>query len=502
MGVAWSRPLFFQDEQDLMAMITLAELFPYAHLVFNIVVVLYFLMVLAVIVVVLGENRNPVKSIAWVLVLVLLPVLGVVIYLFFGRSLKGTKLISRSDLRELRRMNDFDENVTLDPDVSEDSHQLISLVNKLTEPHLFVGNDIDIFTTGQDKFETLLEDIRQAREYIHVQYFIIEGDEVGSRLIDLLMDKVREGVQVRVLYDYVGSFYTRSRVLRKMRETGIDVYPFLELTLTQFAFRLNWRNHRKIVVIDGNVGYVGGMNIANRYVTGDKNWRAWRDTHLRISGEAVTALEYSFAIDWNYTTRQLLTLPTMRYTDPPVHQDNIVQMVSSGPAGRWNNISFVFFKAITLAKRNIYIQTPYYLPSEALLKALQSAALAGVDVRLMIPRHPDSTMLRLATASYIKESMLSGIKIYLYEPTVMHAKVVIVDDEFVTTGSTNFDFRSFEHNFEFNALIYSKEFNSKMKAIFETDMQQCTRLSIGKWKQRPLIQKALESVVRLISPIL
>ena len=177
-------------------------------------------------------------------------------------------------------------------------------------------------------------------------------------------------------------------------------------------------------------------------------------------------------------------------------------MMASGPSNRWHNISFIFFKAITLAKRSIYIQTPYFLPSDALLKALQSAALAGVDVKLMIPRKPDSTMLRLATGSYIKECMLAGIKVYFYEPTVMHAKVVIVDDEFVTTGSTNFDFRSFEHNFEFNALVYSKDFNRQMKAVFEDDMQQCTRLSMGKWKQRPLIQKALESIVRLISPIL
>ena len=480
----------------------LAELFPYANLVYNIVTVLYVLMVLAVIAVVLGENRNPVKSIAWVLVLVLLPVVGLVIYLIFGRNLKGMKLISRSDLRELRRLNDFRDSDGLDYGLSDNSLQLISLVNKLSEPHLFVGNDIDVFTTGQDKFETLLRDIEAAQDYIHVQYFIIEGDEVGSRLLDLLMAKARQGVQVKVLYDYVGSFYMRPRVLKKMREAGIDVHPFLELTFTQFAFRVNWRNHRKIVIIDGRIGYVGGMNIASRYVTGDKKWKPWRDTHLRISGEAVAALQYSFAIDWNYTTRELLTSPTMRYSEPPRQPDYIVQMMSSGPSSRWHNISFVFLKAITQAKHRVYIQTPYFLPSDSLLKALQAVALAGVDVRLMIPRRPDSVMLRLATGSYIKECMQSGIKVYFYEPTVLHAKVVIVDDEFVTTGSTNFDFRSFEHNFEFNALVYSKDFNAKMKAIFEADMEQCTRLRMGKWKQRPLAIKALESIVRLMSPIL
>ena len=480
----------------------LAELFPYANVVYNILLVLYFLTVLAVIVVVLSENRNPVKSMAWVLVLVLLPVVGLIIYLIFGRSLKGMSLISRSALRELRRMNDFAYPSQATEGLSDESRQLISLVNKLAGPHLFVGNDVKVFTDGVSKMEALKRDIAAATDHIHFQYFIIEKDDVGGDLIDLLIKKAHEGVQVRVLYDYVGSFYVRPRMLKQMRAAGIEIHPFLELTLTQFAFRVNWRNHRKIVVIDGQVGYVGGMNIADRYVTGDKQWSAWRDTHLRVTGEAVTALQYSFAIDWNFTTRKLLNSPTLRYEGTPVKDDIVMQMMGSGPTNRWNNISFVFFKAITLAKHRVYVQTPYFLPSDALLKALESAALSGVDVRLMIPRKLDSEMLRLATGSYIKECLLSGIKVYYYEPTVLHAKVVIVDDEFVTTGSTNFDFRSFEHNFEFNALIYNKEFNSKMRTIFEADMEQCTRLSMSKWKQRPLMQKALESIVRLMSPIL
>ncbi len=480
----------------------LAELFPYADIVYNVLLVLYVLTVLTVIVVVLSENRNPVKSMAWVLVLVLLPVLGLVVYLIFGRSLKGMMLISRSDLRELRKLNVFPEADGLENTLSDSSRQLISLVNKLAGRHLFVGDDIEVFTTGNDKFESLKRDILAAHDYIHVQYFIIENDDVGKELIDLLIQKALEGVQVRVLYDYVGSFYMRPSVLRKMRSAGIEVHPFLELTLTQFAFRINWRNHRKIVVIDGKVGYVGGMNIAKRYVTDDKKWKAWRDTHLRIHGEAVAAMEYSFAIDWNYTTRKLITLPTMHYETPPESQDYLVQMLGSGPTSRWNNISFVFQRAISLATKRVYIQTPYFLPSEALLKTLQSAALSGVDVRLMIPLRPDSWMLRLATGSYIKQCLLSGMKIYFYKPTVMHAKVVITDDEFVTTGSTNFDFRSFEHNFEFNALIYSKEFNQKMCATFEADMNKCKRVSMSGWKKRPLVQKALESVIRLFSPIL
>ena len=483
-------------------MLLLEELFPYANVVYKVLMTLYFLSVLTVIGVVLSENRNPVKSMAWVLVLLLLPVLGLVIYLIFGRSLKGISLISRSHLRELRRMNDFWKGVDQDISLSDDSRQLISLADKLAGPHLLVGNNIDVFTSGHDKFESLKRDIIAARDYIHVQYFIIENDKTGSEFISLLMDKAREGVKVRVLYDYVGSYPFRARVLKLMRAAGIEVHPFLELTFTTFAFRLNWRNHRKIVVIDGRVGYMGGMNIADRYVIGDKKWIPWRDTHLRITGAAVAALQYTFAIVWGYTTHDLITSPTVVPDAQSPSSGYVMQMMSSGPTNRWNNISFVFLKAITLAKRCVYIQTPYFLPSDSLLKSLQSAALAGVDVRLMIPRSSDSMMLRHATGSYFKECLLSGIKIYLYEPTIIHAKVVIVDDEFVTTGSTNFDFRSFEHNFEFNALIYSKEFNQKMKDIYEADMEHCTRLLLSQWKKRPLLQKAFESVVRLISPIL
>ena len=479
----------------------LAELFPYAHVVYNVLTVLYFITVATVIGVVLSENRNPVKSMAWMLVLVLLPAVGLVIYLFVGRSLKGVSMISRSSLRQLRRQNDFPEPDVGQLELSDEAQQLISLVNTLGEPHLFMGNDIQVFTTGQDKMDAMLRDIQAATTYVHVQYFIMENDQVGNQLYNLLMEKARQGVRVRVLYDYVGSYHFSSRLLKQMRQAGVEIHPFLEVTFTQLVNRLNWRNHRKVVVIDGAVGYIGGMNIADRYVTGDKGEAPWRDTHLRICGEAVAALEYSFAIDWNFTTRKLLTEPTMRYDSAP-RQEYTVQMVASGPTSRWNNISFVFLKAIGLAKHTVYIQTPYFLPSDALLKALQSAALAGVDVRVMVPRHPDSRMLRLATGSYFKECLLSGIKIYLYEPAMLHAKAVIVDDDIVTTGSTNFDSRSFEHNFEMNALVYSRQFNRQMKDQFLADEQHSTRVVLAHWKQRPLFQKALESVVRLISPIL
>ena len=481
----------------------LAELFPYAGLVYNIIMVLYFVMVLAVIGVVLGENRNPVKSIAWVLVLVLLPILGLVIYLIFGRSLKGMKLISRSDLRDLRRLTSFTSHPEQESCLSENSRQIISLVNKLTESHTFIGNDIQTFTSGQAKFDALKRDIENAHSFIHVQYFIIEKDQVGSELIDLLIQKARQGVKVRVLYDYVGSFYVSSKALKLMRAAGIEIHPFLELSFTNVAFRINWRNHRKIVIIDGQVGYMGGMNIADRYVIGDKNWATpWRDTHLRVAGDAVAALQYSFAIDWNFMKRELIE-ESVPVVDPASISNPVgVQLVTGGPTSQWGNMAFVFQKAIENARKSIYIQTPYFLPSDSLLKALQVAALSKVDVRLMIPRKPDSFLLRYASYSYVKQCLDAGIKIYFYEPGMLHAKVVVIDDEFVTTGSTNFDFRSFEHNFEGNLLLYSKDFNQRMTRIMHDDMMQSTRISLRAWRRRSMWQKALESLTRLFGPLL
>lgn len=479
----------------------LAELFPYAHVVFKVFTILYLLASLTVIGVVISENRNPVKSMAWVLVLLLLPVAGLIIYLVFGRSLKGMKLISRSDLRELRAMNHFPEHGELPEGLTDESHQIIAMVDKLIEPHLFAGNSIDVFTSGQDKFDALKRDIAAAQDYIHIQYFIIEYDAIGKEIIGLLADKARQGVAVRVLYDYVGSHPMSARALKLMRSAGIEVHAFMQVTLANMPFRINWRNHRKVAVIDGKVGYMGGMNIADRYVTGSKKQRPWRDTHYRITGEAVSALQASFAIDWNFTTRKLLNVEAQPIARPD-GGGCLMQMANSGPASRWNNISMIFLNAISLAKRSVYLQTPYFLPSDALLQVLQSGALSGVDVRVMLPARTDSRLLQLATGSYIKECLLAGIKIYFYEPTMLHAKVLIIDDEFVTSGSTNFDFRSFEHNFEINALVYDKGFNRQMKDIFEQDMQQSARMSMGRWKRRPLVQKALESVVRLISPIL
>lgn len=482
-------------------MTVLAQAVSYSYVVFIIFTILYVLTILGLIGVVISENRNPVKSLAWVTVLILLPVLGVFLFLLFGRSLKGVRMISRRKSNKLLGDMAIGKTDIDQLGINEESKQIARLVNSIVEPHYFSGNHIEIFTSGQEKFDALKRDMLAAKEYIHLQYYIFARDKIGREIRDILVQKAQEGVKVRVIYDHIGSFLLNMSFFRKMRKAGVEAYPFLKVTIMEFANRLNWRNHRKMVIIDGKIGYIGGMNIADRYVTGSKHKLPWRDTHLRITGNALKGLQYSFAVDWNFMKRSLLTETTLTHEVPPGSPDGM-QIVSSGPTGRWNAISHVFLKAIANAKRSIYIQTPYFLPTDGLLKVLQSAALAKIDVRLMVPRTPDSRLLKYSSYSYIKECLQAGIKVYFYEHTMMHAKSVIVDDEFVTTGSTNFDFRSFEHNFECNVMVYSKQFNERMKRIFMADLKNCTRITLPHWRRRPARQRVFESLARLMSPIL
>lgn len=463
--------------------------------------VIYTFSIISVIGVILSENRNPVKSLAWVTVLVLFPLAGLIIYIFFGRSFKNKRMISRRNKRRLKKrepsIRNGGANISA---LSTESRQQILLARSLCGAMLYPGNEVEIFTNGKDKFESLLNDLRGAKEYIHLQYYIFEDDKIGCEVREILTERARAGVKVRVIYDHVGSISVKKRFFREMADAGVQVYPFFRVAFPPFGSRINWRNHRKIVIIDGKTGYIGGMNIADRYIDGGK-FTVWRDTHIRLTGPAVASLQYSFAVDWTFMGHPLLE-ESAAYTVAENPEAALVQNVPSGPMSQWSNIAHLFSKAINNAKKLVYIQTPYFLPTENLLKALQGAALSNVDVRIMIPRRSDSVLLRYASYSYILECLQAGIKFYFYEPGMLHCKTMIVDDEFSSAGSTNFDFRSFEHNFESNLFIYSKNVNERMRAIFTEDLKQCTRIRKTDWSNRPRFEKMKESVIRLLSPIL
>ena len=462
--------------------------------------ILYALTILGIIAVVLSEIRNTVKSVALVRVLLVVPVVGLVLYIVFGRNIQNKRIISRRNRRKLRRLG---AGGGTDPAKIEDAGAVMPQINlayALCGSHYYEGNDVGIFDNGQEKFDALLADIAAARSYINMQYYIIVNDNIGIRVMEALMERARAGVKVRLIYDHVGSFKLSNRYLRRLKEAGVEAYPFFKVVFPPFGTRINWRNHRKIVVIDGKVGYIGGMNVADRYVDGGKLFDVWRDLHLRVEGPAVFALQQSFAVDWNFMGQPLLEEGPLA-TAVKGHSVGM-QLVTGGPTTQWLNMTLVFQQAIARARKCIYIQTPYFIPSEGLVHALQVAALSKVDVRLMIPRRSDSDMLRWASFSYVQECLRAGIKVYLYEKGMLHSKAIIIDDDFCTVGSTNFDFRSFEHNFEANMLIYSTDFNARMKALFVRDMRDSRRVTSSAWRHRPWREKALESVMRLFSPIL
>lgn len=462
---------------------------------------IYFSIAILCIIVVISENRNPIRSLAWCIALLALPVAGVIFYFFFGRSMKGRYMLSRHNKRKLRHNFNYSSEHLRNLSIPDAEKQIIKLAYSLTQSPLTINNDIKIFTDGREKFASLISDLENAVSSIYIQYYIFADDELGTLISDILIRKAREGLTVKVIYDHVGSFGSSSRFFRKMRDNGVDTHPFFRVTFPQLANRINWRNHRKIVIIDNQTGYIGGMNIADRYLKGQKDGSAWRDTHFRIKGDIVRSLIYSFAVDWYFLKTPDILIP-LASPDSHIRNNCAMQLITSGPIDRWNNLSLCFLKAITSARRSIYIQTPYFLPTDTLLNALEAAALAGIDVRVMIPRKTDSYLLQLATFSYVTRCLKAGIKVYTFEPGMLHAKSMTVDMDFATAGSSNFDFRSFENNFEANLLIYDKEVNRRMRDIFFSDIRQCTKLKYSEWKKRPIPQRALESIVRLFAPIL
>ncbi len=470
--------------------------------VYPVLFLLYAATIVSCIAVVLSEKRNPIKSLAWVIALLFLPVIGLIIYLFFGRSLKSIHMISRHNKRKLlSKVHQCNEPMQ-DTGLDDLSRSLIRLATTLGAGPLSFATSLYVFTRGDEKFDALKRDLRNARHSINLQYYIFSDDKLGREIAAILMDKARNGVKVRVIYDHVGSFSAASRFFTKMKQAGVEAHPFFRVTFPSLANRINWRNHRKVVVIDDDIGYVGGMNIATRYITGMKPGEVWRDTHARVQGPIVSTLMYSFAVDWNFLERHTDIEPISCPTYPAQPLKIPMQFITSGPTDHWPNIAHLFQRAILMARKCVYIQTPYFLPTDTLLNSLQTAALAHVDVRVMMPAVPDSVMLRYASYSYVTECLQAGIKVYLYKPGMLHAKVLIVDDEFSSTGSTNFDFRSFEHNFEGNLLIYDKSVNRELKELFFTDIRDCVKLTYTAWIQRPRTLRFGESIIRLLSPIL
>lgn len=468
-----------------------------------ILLVIYLAITIGGIVAVLMDNKQPEKTMAWILVLCFMPIVGIIFYLFFGQNTRKEKVISERsmDLLMKRSMLEFAEQENLH--IPRRNRPLMKLFTNQNWALPFKDNEVSIFTDGYEFVSTLLYNIGQAQDHIHLDTYIIEDDPLGNLVADALIDKARQGVEVRLLYDDVGCWRVKDRFFKRMKAASIQVYAFMPVRFPAFTGKVNYRNHRKLCVIDGKVGFIGGMNIALRYVKGTAR-QTWRDTHLCIRGGAVYAIQRAFLVDWYFVSR---TLVTDRRYYPPVDKtiDNncLTQIVTSSPVSPWPDIMQGYVRVLLQAHRYVYMESPYFLPTEPVLFAMRTAALAGVDVRLIVPRHGDAKLVEWASRSYLMEVIEAGVKVYLYEPGFNHSKILVSDDNLSSCGSTNIDFRSFENNFEANAFFFNEGMALRLKKVFLTDQAQSTLVDdVSYFIKRPFLQRLLESLVRLLSPLL
>ena len=467
------------------------------------ILLLYSLIVLGAMVAVLLDNRQPSKTMAWLLVLVFIPVIGIVLYFFFGQNTRKEKIISRQSLDQLTKRSILNFVEQRDLKLPETYRTLIRLFSNEGQSLPFKNNKVDIFTNGHDYFLALLAAIGRAQHHIHLDVYIFDDDSLGNLIADALIDKSKQGVEVRVIYDDVGCWKVPSSFFERMRDAGIDVHAFMPVKFPAFTSKMNYRNHRKLCVIDGHEGFIGGMNIAQRYVSG-RNGEPWRDTHLRIQGAAVYGIQSAFLIDWYFVDRTLIS-DRIYYPEIARKHENdcLAQVVTSNPTSRWPEIEQGYVRIILEARRYVYMETPYFLPTEPVLSAMRTAALGGVDVRLMLPERTDTKLAEWAGRSYVLEALEAGVKVYYYKAGFNHSKLLVCDDLLCSCGSTNIDFRSFTNNFEANVFFYNGGMAIRMKQVFLRDQENCNVVEdLSVLTNRPFVNRLWESFVRLFSPLL
>ena len=473
------------------------------------ITIVYFVTVLFIVILVILQNRTPIKTISWTIVLLLLPVVGIVIYLFFGQEYRKKKMFSRKGLDDLKKLRNLTSeqlqqlphNYNYFSKAIYSKRHLINLL--LANSHALISgnNEVKILKNGEQTFPAIFQAIEEAHHHIHIEFYIVEDDMIGNQFKELLIKKAREGVEVRFIYDDVGSWKLPKKYIRALKEAGVKIDCFIRVRFPILTSKLNYRNHRKIIVVDGNIGFVGGLNIADRYLVGSKFYGIWRDTHLMVKGNAASGLQIVFMADWYFVSKEILQ-GECYFIPPASGKGKIVQITSSGPDSDWKSISQAYFSAIASAQEHVFIATPYLIPNEEIEIAMKTAALGGIDVRVLLPQKSDAVITKWSTFSYIAELLEAGVKIYFYQPGFTHSKLLIVDGVFSSIGTANFDFRSLETNFEVNAMIYDEEIASELISQFRNDLKQSRQVVLSEWEQRPGLSKAKESFARILSPLL
>ena len=442
------------------------------------------------------EKKRPEIALCWLLALVFLPVVGFLLYLFFGLSLP---LYQRWSVAG--RQTDTGADTCREVPLNRTEDALMRMNERLGDGSLQTDNQVEVFVNGKAKYSALLADIQQAVSTIHLLYFIIRNDRFGRHLLQVLEEKAKQGVKVRLLYDHGGSFFTPDDLFCSLAEAGGEVRRFFPIRLGYYL-RVNYRNHRKIVVIDGKIGYLGGMNIGEEYMGSDvANQIPWRDSHLRIEGGSVHDLAARFLADWRFAGGSIDEKEEMLFP-PPVHTGkSAVQIVSSGPYQRASAIKWNYLRMLYGARESVWLQTPYFVPDESFLEGVRVAVASGVQVRILLSAHSDNRFVQKVSVSYAEELWKLGAEIAFY-PGFLHSKMGIVDEWGVTLGTSNLDRRSFTLNFETNAILYDRTIVEKCRNFFSDDWARSRKMKEGAdWARSPL-SRCEEAVWRLFAPLL
>ena len=473
--------------------------------ILGIVIMLFLLNLLSALSLIFIERKEPTTTWAWLLILIALPGIGFILYLLLGQNLSRQKIFREKKLADkIKRykLRSESELPNFNSGINENYEDLILMNYNHSGAIYTVGNEVQTYINGEDKFRELFNDIREAKSFIHIQYYIFRYDDLGKALIRELKEKIKDGVEVRLLIDGMGSKRITKKIINEIESYGIKVAIFFPGILPHINIRINYRNHRKIAVIDGKIGYVGGFNIGNEYVNRGKKFKFWRDTHIRIKGEAVNELNKRFILDWDYAADENIGNMSMYFPKQKEYGNIGMQIISSGPDHMEEYIKNSYMKIINNAKNYVYIQTPYLVPDSPMLEAIKISALSGVDVRIIVPGEPDHFFMEWMLSANIGLLIEYGVKIYRYGKGFIHSKTIIADGEVCSIGTANLDIRSFKLNFEVNALIYSEEFAKKQEEIFLDDQKSSRLLKKEVYDRRSRSLRIKESLIRLLAPIL
>lgn len=479
--------------------------------------IVYIIILVLVCLRIIYDTTSTNKTLAYLLLVIFIPVVGMLFYFSFGINYRKRRVYSKKLIEDdsLRRevikevIAQTAVNLETNDHIIGDARSLVQLLLKDSVSPLTTGNYIKLLLNGEQKFPEVFKALKSAKHHIHFQYYIYENDIIGNQVKDILVQKATEGVKVRFIYDAFGSRSIRKKFLRELRSSGIEAYPFNRIRFLPLANRLNYRNHRKIIVVDGHCGFLGGINISDRYINdkrkseGKKNNVYWRDTHMRIDGPGVQYLQYLFFCDWNFCAGQKLQPGPVYFPDHAHPEgDESVQIAASGPDSPTSTIMLSLLKAINLARKQILITTPYFIPGESILNALKVASLGGVNVRILAPGISDLRLVNAAAWSYYDDLLRAGVEIFLYQKGFIHVKTMVVDDYISVVGTANMDYRSFELNFEVNAVVYGEKLAEQLCATFLEDLKDAEKIDPEAWRMRPIFKQMPERLARLLSPLL